>query len=251
MLARVKIKMGQDEIEIDSRDFYVDNDTIHEVIGQMTRCMQKQDAKSGFKNNLAQGPQVREESLCNEMSCALPAVPVLDPQAPGYLNSTGLGNIREAEAFEPELSGDSAGSLDKDDADTTCGDTIIANDTTTNADDVPTDADERSHHHHHHGVLSHSQVLEGLLSLRDADAFFDSPRTAGDTVSKFWEYGWHASSLEVAKALAEMTSRRQITKNTSQGAPSTYVSPECCTDMDYCSKQEEEEESLFPSATAV
>ena len=234
-MARIRIKIGQNEVEVDSRDFYVDNDTIHEVVRQVAKCVQDSDIKTSSKSGLTQKQQLQQGSLCNEISCALPLAPVLTPQTPEYLNSTGLENIREAEAFEPELSDTLVDTLDENYS----GAGAVNHNDNDNADT------------HSNNILTHTQVVEGLLSLRDADKFFDSPRTVNDTVRKFWEYSWHASSLDIAKALAEMTLRKQITKNLSQDAPSTYVSPDVCcmyADMDDSSKQEE---SLFTSTTAV
>ena len=36
VMARVKLKIGENEIEIDSRDFYVDNQTLGEIIEKIS-----------------------------------------------------------------------------------------------------------------------------------------------------------------------------------------------------------------------
>ncbi len=39
-MARVRIRIGRDEIEIESRDFYVDNQSLGRVIGEITKHIQ-------------------------------------------------------------------------------------------------------------------------------------------------------------------------------------------------------------------
>jgi len=38
-MAKIRVRFGRNEIEIDSRDFYVDNETIGEVIENIKQCM--------------------------------------------------------------------------------------------------------------------------------------------------------------------------------------------------------------------
>ena len=38
-MAKIRVRFGRNEIEIDSRDFYVDNETIGEVIENIRQCM--------------------------------------------------------------------------------------------------------------------------------------------------------------------------------------------------------------------
>ena len=44
-MARVKLKIGENEIEIDSRDFYVDNNTLGEVIDNISNHLPENQAK--------------------------------------------------------------------------------------------------------------------------------------------------------------------------------------------------------------
>jgi len=39
-MAKVKIRMGENEVEVDSRDFYVDNQSIGQVIGEVSKHLQ-------------------------------------------------------------------------------------------------------------------------------------------------------------------------------------------------------------------
>ena len=44
-LARIKLRIGDNEIEIDSRDFYVDNSTLGKVIENITMVLQESSAR--------------------------------------------------------------------------------------------------------------------------------------------------------------------------------------------------------------
>ena len=41
LLAKIRLRVGDSDIEIDSRDFYVDNDTIRKVIATYPRFYKK------------------------------------------------------------------------------------------------------------------------------------------------------------------------------------------------------------------
>ena len=45
LLAKIKLRIGDNEIEIDSRDFYVDNHTIGKVIENITMLLQESNAR--------------------------------------------------------------------------------------------------------------------------------------------------------------------------------------------------------------
>ena len=49
-MAKIKIKFGESEIEIDSRDFYVDNETIGDVITKLTTQMQENKERFGYED---------------------------------------------------------------------------------------------------------------------------------------------------------------------------------------------------------
>ncbi|RNJ74627.1 MAG: hypothetical protein D9C04_04745 [Nitrosopumilus sp. B06] len=74
-MARIKLKLGDNEIEVDSRDFYVDNKTIGEVIDGISNHLPESSAKIVYE--------------------PAPAKPAGD--------AYGLGKLDDAEAFEPEF----------------------------------------------------------------------------------------------------------------------------------------------------
>ena len=45
LLAKIKLRIGDNEIEIDSRDFYVDNNTIGKVIADITALLQESSSR--------------------------------------------------------------------------------------------------------------------------------------------------------------------------------------------------------------
>ena len=79
-MARIKLKMGEIEVEVDSRDFYVDNNTLGEVIQNVAQHLPEHHAK------LVQGYHTQ-------------SVPVLQQPHAEY----GLDSLEDAETHEPEF----------------------------------------------------------------------------------------------------------------------------------------------------
>lgn len=79
-MARIKLKIGENEIEIDSRDFYVDNQTLGEII-------------ENISNHLPENQAI----VVNDAE---------SKTVPGSQNhkSFGLDYLEDAEAYEPEFS---------------------------------------------------------------------------------------------------------------------------------------------------
>ena len=78
-MAKIKLKLGESEIEIDSRDFYVDNHSLSETIENVSKLLQEEQAKL-IKNN--------KETASNQSS---------------FSNQYGLDCLDDAEIFEPEF----------------------------------------------------------------------------------------------------------------------------------------------------
>ena len=49
-MAKIKLKFGENEIEVDSRDFYVDNQTLGEVIENLAKLMEENQTKPIYEN---------------------------------------------------------------------------------------------------------------------------------------------------------------------------------------------------------
>ena len=77
-MARIKIKLGENEIEVESRDFYVDNNTIGEIIDSLS-------------NHLPENPGnviLENQNINSSMT---------------DLSRNGLEYLDNAEAYEPEF----------------------------------------------------------------------------------------------------------------------------------------------------
>ena len=79
-MARIKLKLGENEIEVDSRDFYVDNQTLGEIIDDISHHLPENQAKIIYE----------AESI---------------PKSSGSEHSTqyGLEYLDDAEVYEPEF----------------------------------------------------------------------------------------------------------------------------------------------------
>jgi len=55
-MAKIKLRFGENEIEIESRDFYVDNNTIGEVIDSVTTHMEENRARIIFDEKTFEKP---------------------------------------------------------------------------------------------------------------------------------------------------------------------------------------------------
>lgn len=81
-MARIKLKLGENEIEVDSRDFYVDNQTLGEIITNISNYINENQAKIVYENN------VEEITPSNDSIQS---------------NQYGLEYLDDAETYEPEF----------------------------------------------------------------------------------------------------------------------------------------------------
>ena len=82
-MAKIKLRFGENEIEIESRDFYVDNNTIGEVIDSVTTHMEENRARIVFDEKTSY------EKIDNEKKY--------------QTNQNYLRNLEDAEVHEPEF----------------------------------------------------------------------------------------------------------------------------------------------------
>ncbi len=78
-MAKIKLKLGENEIEIDSRDFYVDNQTLGEVIDSISQYLPENQAKIVYE------PVSIEPTKINQPT------------------QSGLEFLDNAETYEPEF----------------------------------------------------------------------------------------------------------------------------------------------------
>ena len=79
-MARIKLKIGENEIEVDSRDFYIDNQTIGEIIDSISNHLPENQAKIIYE----------DESFTNSTKFE-------------QSTQSGLEFLADAEVFEPEF----------------------------------------------------------------------------------------------------------------------------------------------------
>ena len=77
-MARIKLKIGENEIEVDSRDFYVDNQTLGEIIDNISQYMPENQAKIVYESESSK--KLNSNSIQH-----------------------GLEYLDDAETFEPEF----------------------------------------------------------------------------------------------------------------------------------------------------
>ena len=80
-MARIKLKLGENEIEVDSRDFYVDNQTLGEVIDSISHHLPENHAKIVYETE-----SIRKSTQVE------------------HLTQSGLEYLDDAEVYEPEFS---------------------------------------------------------------------------------------------------------------------------------------------------
>ena len=80
LLARIKLKLGENEIEVDSRDFYVDNQTLGEIIDNLSHHLPDNQAKVVYQTESSQPSSELENSA-----------------------QFGLEYLDDAETYEPEF----------------------------------------------------------------------------------------------------------------------------------------------------
>ena len=81
-MAKIKIKFGENEIEVDSRDFYIDNQSIGQVIDSVTKSMQENKARIVIDDRSTENTETSGTFASN-----------FDV----------LSDLEDAEAFEPEF----------------------------------------------------------------------------------------------------------------------------------------------------
>jgi hypothetical protein len=62
-LARIKLKIGENELEVDSRDFYVDNQTLGEIVNNISQYLPENQAKIVYESESTSKPNSTEHGL--------------------------------------------------------------------------------------------------------------------------------------------------------------------------------------------
>ncbi len=83
-MAKIKLRFGENEIEIESRDFYIDNETLGDVIANVSKHMQKNKTHTVFNDQPTRN--IRNNSDIYKST------------------KNTLASLEEAEIYEPEFS---------------------------------------------------------------------------------------------------------------------------------------------------
>jgi len=76
-MAKIRVRFGKNEIEIDSRDFYVDNETVGEVIENIRQCMGESENQNPitslpdaevFEPEFSQGQGITSDLLTEKLN---------------------------------------------------------------------------------------------------------------------------------------------------------------------------------------
>ena len=62
-MARIKLKIGENELEVDSRDFYVDNQTLGEIVDNISQYLPENQAKIVYGSESTSKPNSIEHGL--------------------------------------------------------------------------------------------------------------------------------------------------------------------------------------------
>jgi len=89
-MAKIKLKFGENEIEVDSRDFYVDNQSLGEVIENLAKLLEENQTKPIYENPVNSFP--KESNYENPVN-----------SFPKESNYDSLNSLEDVEIFEPEF----------------------------------------------------------------------------------------------------------------------------------------------------
>ena len=62
-MARIKLKIGENELEVDSRDFYVDNQTLGQIVDNISQYLPANQAKIIYESESTSKPNLTEHGL--------------------------------------------------------------------------------------------------------------------------------------------------------------------------------------------
>ena len=89
-MAKIKLKFGENEVEVDSRDFYVDNQSLGEVIENLAKLLEENQVKPAYDNPVNSFP--KESNYDNPVN-----------SFPKESNYDSLNSLEDVEIFEPEF----------------------------------------------------------------------------------------------------------------------------------------------------
>lgn len=220
-MAKIRLRLDSCEVEIESRDFYVDNDSAASVIDSIARSMQGMAAP-------------RAQVLAAAEAAAAASAGTADA---GDTGASGSGRAaRGADGSRPQppaaAAASTAAAAPSTDQPIRCvaapaapalaglpppgADLSSALDCLDEAEVFEPEFDEPRR-------VAPSEVAARLRALA-ASGFFGERRTVSETVDAMAERGWLAGPLDVSKALARMSMGREMRRETS-GYRTYYCAP--------------------------
>jgi len=99
-LAKIKLKLGENEIEVDSRDFYVDNQTLGEIIDSISQHLPENQAKIVYETVSIKPTEIAQQPTeIAQQPTEIAQQPTEIAQPTQY----GLESLDNAETYEPEF----------------------------------------------------------------------------------------------------------------------------------------------------
>lgn len=219
-MAKIRLRLDSCEVEIESRDFYVDNDSAASVIDSIARSMQGMAAP-------------RAQVLAAAEAAAAASAGTADA---GDTGASGSGRAaRGADGSRPQPPAAAAASTAAAAPSTDQPIRCVAAPAPAPAGPPPPGADLSSAL----DCLDEAEVFEpefdeprrvapsevaARLRVLAASGFFGERRTVSETVDMMAERGWLAGPLDVSKALARMAMGREMRRETS-GYRTHYCAP--------------------------
>lgn len=197
-MAKIKIKLQESEIEIDSRDFYIDNVSANTVIAEMAQLMQCSFARPTAHTDTDRGMTAQPTALIRYADDEEPMTDTGQPLAPSGNTQTAAQHVfkgRPAADYTKSLQLDCLVPIDNAEVDDP-----------EPAKHVPPAAPPTSH-------IGLDEIRHRIEALA-GDSFFETPRTVSDTVAMLRRRGYVAASLDVSKTLAKMAISGRVHRQT-------------------------------------
>ena len=213
-MAKIRLRLDSCEVEIESRDFYVDNDSAASVIDSIARSMQ------GMAAPRAQVLAATEAAVAASAGTA----------DAGDAGASGSGRAaRGADGSRPQPPAAAAASTaaaapstdppircvaDAVPAPALAGRPLLPEADLSSALDCLDEAEVFEPEFDEPRRVAPSEVAARLRALAGS-GFFGERRTVSETVDAMAERGWLAGPLDVSKALARMAMGREMRRETS------------------------------------
>ncbi len=97
-MARIRLRLGENEIEVDSRDIYVDNQTLGDVIDGLSQHLSDSRAKIVYAIE-----QIADEPILDDPVPSETQVPAVLEESPDASGIPVLAMLDDAEVYEPEF----------------------------------------------------------------------------------------------------------------------------------------------------